>query len=76
MNSRKNPDSPDTGDSGADVEGKEPDVQDGVPLSVREARQTRKMREDLWPQIWMSFALVIILAAALAVAAYRLGSHR
>ena len=43
-----------------------------VPLSVRNARQ---MRRDLWPSIWMSFASIIILAAALAILSYRMGAQ-
>jgi hypothetical protein len=75
MNSRRNPGSPDSENSRPGVERKEPDVEDWVPLSVREARQARKMRADLWPQIWMSFASVIILAAALAILTYRMGAQ-
>jgi hypothetical protein len=50
----------------------EPDLEQYVPLSVRNAR---KMRNDLWPSIWMSFAAIIILAAALAILAYRMGAQ-
>jgi hypothetical protein len=53
-------------------EGKEPDGEEWVPLSVRNARQ---MRRDWWPSIWMSFASIIILAAALAILSYRMGAQ-
>ena len=46
-----------------------------VPLSVREARHARKMRVDLWPYIWMNFASILILAAALAILSYRIGAQ-
>jgi hypothetical protein len=59
-------------DSEPDAEGKEAGLEDGVPLSVRRAR---KMRKDLWPSIWLTFASVIILAAALAIMAYRMGAQ-
>ncbi len=51
------------------------DVEEWVPLSVREARRARKMRDGLWPYMWMSFASVILLAAALAIMAYRMGAQ-
>jgi len=50
----------------------EPDLDECVPLSVRNARQ---MRRDLWPSIWMSFASIIILAVALAIVSYRMGAQ-
>lgn len=53
-------------------------IQEGeewVPLSVREARHGRKMRGDLWPYIWMNFASILILAAALAILSYRIGAQ-
>jgi hypothetical protein len=53
-------------------EGKEPDGDEGVPLSVRNAR---RMRRDLWPHLWMSFASIIILAVALAILSYRMGAQ-
>lgn len=33
------------------------------------------MRADLWPQIWMSFASIIILAGALAILTYLMGAQ-
>ena len=54
----------------------ESDAGEWVPLSVREARQARKMRQDAWPYVWMTFASVVILAAALGILAYRMGAHR
>ena len=56
-------------------EGGEWDLEEGVPLSVREARLARKKREDLWPYVWMSFASVVIVGVALAILAYRIGAQ-
>lgn len=53
-------------------EGRERDLEKYVPLSVRNARQTRKA---LWPDVWMSFASIIILAVALAILSYRMGAQ-
>jgi len=53
----------------------EPDREAYVPLSVREARRARKMREDLWPYVWMTFASVILLASALVILSYRMGAQ-
>ena len=50
----------------------EPGLEEYAPLSVRKAR---KMRKDLWPSIWMSFASILILAAALAILSYRMGAQ-
>jgi hypothetical protein len=50
----------------------EPALEEGVPLTVRNARKTRK---DLWPSLWMSFASILILAAALAILSYRMGAQ-
>ncbi|HET8925244.1 MAG TPA: hypothetical protein VFN26_19840 [Candidatus Acidoferrum sp.] len=61
-----------SGPSGVSSEDGEPDLDDCVPLSVRKAR---KMRRDLWPHLWMSFASIIILAAALAILTYRMGAQ-
>jgi len=72
MNSEKNPSSPDTENSEPGPERQEAGLEDGVPLSVRNARQ---MRKTLWPHLWMSFASIIILAAALAILAYRMGAQ-
>jgi hypothetical protein len=47
-----------------------PNLEECVPLSVRNARQ---MRRGWWPSIWMSFASILILAAALAILSYRMG---
>jgi hypothetical protein len=55
-----------------DAEGKEAGPEDGVPLSVRKARE---MRRDLWPNVWISFASIIILAAALAILSYRIAAQ-
>jgi len=48
-------------------------VEEWVPPSVREARRARKMRDDSWPYVWMNFVSIILLAAALAIMAYRMG---
>jgi hypothetical protein len=53
--------------------GGETNLEECVPLSVRAARNARKMRGDLWPYVWMNFASILILAAALAILSYRLG---
>jgi hypothetical protein len=53
----------------------ESDVENWVPLSVREARQARKMRGNLRPYVWMNFASILILAAALAIITYRVGAQ-
>jgi hypothetical protein len=68
MDSEEKPGSP----GGVD---RESDAGEWVPLSVREARRTRKMREDAWPYIWMNFVSVILLAAALGIMAYRMGAQ-
>lgn len=70
MNSEKNPDSRDTENTESDAEGGRAGAEGHVPLSVRQARQ---MRRDRWPSIWMSFASILILGAALAILSYRLG---
>jgi hypothetical protein len=54
------------------VEGKEAGFEDGVPLSVRNAR---KVRRDLWPDLWILFAAMIILIATLAILSYRIGAQ-
>lgn len=38
-------------------------------------RSARRMRNDVWPHIWMSFASSILLMAALVILAYRVGAH-
>lgn len=56
-------------------EGKEPEVEEWVPLSVREARRAQRTLDDLWPYVWMNFASMILLIAALAIACYRIGAQ-
>jgi hypothetical protein len=51
------------------------DVENWVPLSVREARRARERRDDLWPYVWMSFASMVLLFTALAIACYRVGAQ-
>ena len=50
----------------------EPDLEQYVPLSVRNARQ---MRQSLWPHLWMSFVSIILLTVALAILSYRMGAQ-
>jgi hypothetical protein len=59
------------------VRGKElePDPEAYVPLTVREARRARKLRDDLWPYVWVNFMSVIVLFTALAIACYRVGAQ-
>lgn len=61
-----------SGPAGVSSKDGEPDLEDHVPLSVRNAR---KMHRDLWPSIWMSFASIIILSLALAILSYRMGAQ-
>jgi hypothetical protein len=56
-------------------EGRERDLEEWVPLSVREARRARARVDDLWPYAWMSFASVVILAVTLAIVVYRMGAQ-
>jgi hypothetical protein len=49
------------------------DPDEYIPLSMRSAR---RMRNNLWPCIWMSFASILLLTAALVILAYRIGAHR
>jgi hypothetical protein len=53
-------------------EDREVEIEQYVPRSLRRVQQ---MRRDLWPSIWMSFVSIIILAAALAILAYRMGTQ-
>jgi hypothetical protein len=53
-------------------EDREAEIEECLPRSLRTVRQ---MRRDLWPSIWVSFASVIILAAALAILVYRMGAQ-
>jgi hypothetical protein len=52
-----------------------PEVEEWVPLSVREARCAREMRDDLWPYVWMNFVSMILLFAAAVIIAYRMGAQ-
>jgi hypothetical protein len=58
-----------------DAEGRGAGREECVPLSVRKARQMRRDFWLLWPHLWMSFAAIIILAAALAILSYRIGAQ-
>jgi hypothetical protein len=57
------------------AEGAPREMEEWVPLSVREARRAREMRDDLWPYVWMNFVSMILLFAALAIACYRVGAQ-
>jgi len=59
------------------VRGKElePGPEAYAPLSVRGARRARKLRDDLWPYVWVNFISVILLFTALAIACYRVGAQ-
>jgi hypothetical protein len=63
--------------SQCEVSGEIPDsdVENWVPLSVREARRARERRDGLWPYVWMNFASILILAATLAILSYRIGAQ-
>jgi hypothetical protein len=52
------------------------DLEECAPLSVRKAREARRMRDEAWPYIWINFASMIILVATLAIVCYRIGAHR
>lgn len=54
---------------------KETDLEEWVPLSVREAREARKRRDDAWRYGWMNFASMIILMVTLAIVCYRMGAQ-
>jgi hypothetical protein len=56
-------------------EDSEPDMEQNVPLSVREARSARKMRGDLCPYVWMNFVSLILLFATAVIMAYRIGAQ-
>jgi hypothetical protein len=43
-----------------------------IPLGMRSAR---RMRNNVWPYIWMSFASILLLMAALVDLAHRMGAH-
>jgi hypothetical protein len=43
-----------------------------IPLGMRSAR---RMRSNVWPYIWISFASILLLMAALVILAYRIGAH-
>jgi hypothetical protein len=44
-----------------------------IPLGMRSAR---RMRNNVWPYIWISFASILLLMVALVILAYRIGAHR
>jgi hypothetical protein len=54
------------------VEGKQAGLEEGVPLSVRKARE---MRRSLWPDLWILSAATIILIVTLAILSYRIGAQ-
>jgi hypothetical protein len=55
--------------------GKQPDLEEYAPLSVREARLAFKRTEELWPYVWMNLVSMILLIAALAIGCYRVGAQ-
>jgi hypothetical protein len=72
MNSEKNAGNPETESSPRDAESAEIYEEERIPLVIREARRTRAL---LRPAIWMLFATTLLLSAALAIEAYRMGAH-
>lgn len=73
MNSEKEAVPRDSSAGGEKNLGTEPGAEECIPLSVRCAR---RIRRDLWPSIWMSFASILIIAAALVILSYRMGAQR
>ncbi len=61
--------------STGETHGATSELEEWVPLSVREARQARARRDDLWPYVWMNFVSLILLFSALAIACYRVGAR-
>jgi len=47
------------------------ELEEWMPLSVREARRAQSELESLWPYVWMDFVSLILLFSALAIACYR-----
>jgi hypothetical protein len=43
-----------------------------IPLGMRSAR---RMRDDVWPSLWISFASILLLMATLVILAYRIWAH-
>lgn len=64
-----------SGQCGVSGEIPESDVEKWVPLSVREARQARERRDDIWPYVWMNLVSMILLFAAGVIMAYRMGGR-
>jgi hypothetical protein len=58
-----------------EAEGAANELEEWVPLSVREARRAREMRDDLGPYVWMNFVSMILLFAAAVIMAYRMGAQ-
>lgn len=48
------------------------DPDEYIPFGMRSAR---RMRSNVWPYIWISFAWILLLMAALVILAYRIGAH-
>jgi len=57
------------------AKGEPREMEEWVPLSVREARRARERRDELWPYVWMNFVSIILLFSALAIACYRVGAQ-
>jgi hypothetical protein len=47
--------------------------EDYVPFGMRSAR---RVRNNVWPYVWISFASILLLMAALVILSYRIGAHR
>ena len=69
MNSEK--ESEPSGVKGVLNENSEPDLEEWVPLSIREAR---RRRNELC--VWMNFVSMTLLFAAAMIMAYRMGAQR
>jgi hypothetical protein len=72
MNKERNASGPNGGHHAKDTT---PEVEQWVPLSVREARRPREMRDDLWPYVWINLASMLLLFAAAVIMAYRMGAQ-
>jgi hypothetical protein len=51
------------------------DLEECVPLSVREARLARERRDDAWRYVWMNLASVITLVVTLAIVCSWIGAQ-
>ena len=58
-----------------EAKGMADELEEWVPLSVREAPQAREGPDELWPYVWMNFVSMILLFSALAIACCRGGAQ-